>query len=375
MRFDYKERVAGFTDILELDASFIGPGRMVSLGPDMKERWRITGLNSPTDARVAPDGHVFIVESNDSRVTERTTANRLINSQSVNNQPVNIELLPGGGKLVVCRNNVFTFDKAGKQVWHYQRNTYDILTGHLLPNGDTLIVTNTGQPKATAIRLDGKLKPTGKTYLFGYIYNQQSMGVAGDHQVLVCEANQVAEYDLKTGKQVWKHDCTNASSCQRLINGNTLICLLNQGPRGKVIEVDPSGEIVWEYEGKDNLRPVESIGAEGRPASMGPRSGRSSRASAGCAALDRVDTAVEVRDGSRGEPVVPNDLRDRRRDVHGRLDRDSADVRTIEAKRIGMDRQHKIIPRREDGFARYNRPHSRSLAVILESPVPRIPDR
>ena len=26
VRFDYKERVAGFTDILELDASFIGPG-------------------------------------------------------------------------------------------------------------------------------------------------------------------------------------------------------------------------------------------------------------------------------------------------------------------------------------------------------------
>src|SRR5262249_46381320 len=129
VKLDYKERVAGFTDILEMDVSFGGPGRMISLGHDMKERWRIVGISYPTDARVSANGHVFIVESNNNRVSERTIANHVINSQFVNNQPVNIELLPEGGKLVVCRNNVYTFDKAGKQVWHYQRNTYDILAG------------------------------------------------------------------------------------------------------------------------------------------------------------------------------------------------------------------------------------------------------
>ncbi|MCE9561827.1 MAG: arylsulfotransferase family protein [Planctomycetes bacterium] len=41
------------------------------------------------------------------------------------------------------------------------------------------------------------------------------------------------------------------SSCQRLPNGNTLICLMN---KNQAIEVDPSGEIVWEYSAKDGLR-------------------------------------------------------------------------------------------------------------------------
>lgn len=254
-KLPYKQRVAGFTDILELDVNFGGPGRLISLGHDLKERWRIAGLNYPTDARMASNGHVLIVESNNNVVSERTSNNEVINRRTVIQQPINVNLVPGGGQLIICRNSVYEFDKDGKQTQHYQRSTYDVLAGHRLPNGDTLLITNNGQQKATGVRLDAKLKETGKTYAFGQVFNLQSMDVAGDEKVLICESNRVAEYDLKTGKQTWKHDCNNPSSCQRLINGNTLICLVNQQPHGRVIEVDPSGEVVWEYEGKDNLRP------------------------------------------------------------------------------------------------------------------------
>ena len=34
------------------------------------------------------------------------------------------------------------------------------------------------------------------------------------------------------------------SGCQRLKNGNTLIC---EGPKGRVFEVTPAGEVVWDY--------------------------------------------------------------------------------------------------------------------------------
>ena len=34
------------------------------------------------------------------------------------------------------------------------------------------------------------------------------------------------------------------SGCQRLKSGNTLIC---EGGKGRIFEVTPSGEIVWEY--------------------------------------------------------------------------------------------------------------------------------
>ena len=80
------------------------------------------------------------------------------------------------------------------------------------------------------------------------------MDVVGEDRVLVCEWSMVAAYDVKTGKQTWKHDCVRPSSCQRLPNGNTLISLVNANPSGQVIEVDPSGEVVREFQGRDGLR-------------------------------------------------------------------------------------------------------------------------
>jgi outer membrane protein assembly factor BamB len=77
--------------------------------------------------------------------------------------------------------------------------------------------------------------------------------------VLVCEYNRVAEYNLKTGKLVWSYNCNNPNSAQRLPNGNTLITLMNDQPNGRIIELAPDGEIVWEYQSKDpGLRPVRA---------------------------------------------------------------------------------------------------------------------
>jgi hypothetical protein len=257
VKLDYKERVAGFTDLLEMDVRFATPGRLVSLGHDLKERWRINGLFSPGDARLGPNGHYYIVESNYSRVSERDTSGKVIRTINVGSQPVNVNLLPNGGLLVICRGSVFEFDKDGKQTQNYNRpnNTHDVFTGERLPNGEVVLITNNNQPKATALVLDAKLKPTDRKLTLGQIQSYQTMDVVGDDRVLVCESNGVAEYEIKSGKQTWKFACNNPNSCQRLINGNTLICEMNFSPNGRVIEVDPSGEIVWEYQGKDALRP------------------------------------------------------------------------------------------------------------------------
>lgn len=258
IRFDYKPRVLGFTDIVESDVRFNGPGRVSSLGHDLKLKWQITGVNYPTDMSYVSSDKVIVVESNNNWVTELNTAGKVLKRRNVYNQPLNINVLPDGRELVVCRNNVFQFDKTGKQLWNYQRtNFHDIMTGHSLPNGDTLVVTinNQGGPqKTTAIRVNDKGKETGKTYTFGLVQNLQSMHAFDKEKVLVCEWTAVAEYDLSTGKQTWKYDCTQPSSCQRLSNGNTLISQMNYGNSGRIIEVDPSGEIVWMYEGRDGLR-------------------------------------------------------------------------------------------------------------------------
>jgi hypothetical protein len=253
VKLDYKERVAGFTDLLQMDV-YAGPGRFVSLSHDFKERWKITGLISPSDARVAPNGHIYVVETNYSRIREFDQSGKPIRTINVGQGPVNLSILPDGGLLVICRNSVFEFDKDGKQTQNYNRKTSDILAGERLPNGEIILI-KTGQPKATGLILDAKLKETDKKLSFGQIYNLQTMDVVGSDRVLVCESSGVAEYEIKSGKETWRFACNNPNSCQRLINGNTLICEMNFSPNGRVIEVDPSGEIVWEYQGKDALRP------------------------------------------------------------------------------------------------------------------------
>ena len=258
VNFQYKPRIKGITDIIEMDGRGYGQGRVISLGPDLKEKWRLTTVQYPTDMRVAPNGHVWLVESNNNLVTERTTDGTLVTQRQVFQQPLNIEFLPDGGMLVICRNQILQWNKDGKQEWACQRPNYDILGGCRMPNGDVLFVTNAYNGE-NAFRLDqkgeyqNKNNDPKKRIQFGRIQQLQSMHAFAEDKVLVCEFNKVAEYDLKTGKQTWSHTTppNSAQSCQRLPNGNTLISLLNQN---QLIEVDPSGETVWEYQAKDGLR-------------------------------------------------------------------------------------------------------------------------
>ena len=60
------------------------------------------------------------------------------------------------------------------------------------------------------------------------------------------------EIDPRTNKTVWEYRgkpsytffSPHISGAQRLASGNTLIC---EGQWGRVFEVTPAGEIVWEY--------------------------------------------------------------------------------------------------------------------------------
>jgi hypothetical protein len=64
--------------------------------------------------------------------------------------------------------------------------------------------------------------------------------------------SQLREVDIGTNKEVWgfKHDPWVAfyapcmGNCQRLPNGNTLIC---QGDTGRIFEITSHGETVWEF--------------------------------------------------------------------------------------------------------------------------------
>jgi hypothetical protein len=247
----YVPRTHGITDVIEMDQSGLrsSGSRAASLGPDLKERWQITNLNSPHDLLVTPDDHVLVVESMINSVTDRSKAGVILKRIIVTVQPVNIFRTPDGGYVVVCRNQVVQLDKDTAQVASYTRSTSDIVAGLRLPGGDVIVLTTTAKGDTpNCIRLDSKLKDLKKPLTLGPITASQWMDAVGENRILVCETDRVAEYDLQTGKQTWSHECEGPTSCQRLPNGNTLIASLNAN---RLFEVDPSGEAVWEYKATD----------------------------------------------------------------------------------------------------------------------------
>jgi hypothetical protein len=251
-KFDFKPRILGITDVIEMDNRGFAQGRIVSLGPDMKEKWRITGINNPTDVLIHSNDHIYVVDSNMNQITDRTSTGTINSRHVVTLQPVNIQQAANNNIIVTCRNRVVEYDpnKEWAEVNSYMRTTYDIMAGMRLPKGDVIVLTNAIQGP-NCIRLDSKLKETGKSYTLGRIQGMQILDAIDNDTILVCEADRVAEYDLKTGKNTWKYDCNTPLSCQRLINGNTLIALLNTN---QALEVDPSGVVVWDYQAKDGLR-------------------------------------------------------------------------------------------------------------------------
>jgi len=80
--------------------------------------------------------------------------------------------------------------------------------------------------------------------------------------------SRVLEIDLKANRMVWAYEggeigtklySSSMGNCQRLPNGNTLIC---EGTTGRIFEVTPSSELVWEF--VNNLPSYEPYPAQAR---------------------------------------------------------------------------------------------------------------
>lgn len=132
------------------------------------------------------------------------------------------------GNILSCHRNtntIFIVDKSsGKVVWWWGR---DQLVGphhpNMLPNGHIIVYDNGGQagyPRRTRIftRLI-ELNPATGQIVWQYVHQPRRF------------------YHHKFFSFSW-------GSVQRLPNGNTLSL---DGNRGRIFEVTPSGEIVWEY--------------------------------------------------------------------------------------------------------------------------------
>lgn len=250
--FVYKPKTTGRLLMMWQDANW-GNGRVVELGADMAQRFRLLGIMAPADIRSLPNGNIEVLEHNYSRVSERTPRGNVVRQQQLpGGQPVSIQKLPDDKILIAYRHQVVICNDKWKELHRWNRNQHDCLAAASL--GDGAIYAMVQNP-GSLVRLDGELKEQPGTVKIGSPYYQAKLELLPNDRALVTEQNRVAEYDLKEGKMVWKFDTANPSCVQRLSNGNTLVCDFQIR---NVREVSPGGEVLWTFTPPDGLQPLRA---------------------------------------------------------------------------------------------------------------------
>lgn len=236
-----------------------GLGRVVALGGDNKERWKVSGLNWPMDAVPLPGKRVLIAEHNRNQIVEREIDGKEIWRENIN-QPVNVGRLPNGTTWAIGRNQIIEWERGDKaphkQTFTFVRNEYDIVAGARMKNGEYVLLTQNSQ----LMKVDRK-GAVGKVHGVGGngVNYYSSVDLLPNGKALITLMNTINEIDLETGKaSAWKIDTQFATSAVRLRNGNTLVASQNTG---RVIEYDKEGKPTKnEYKGTDaSFRPFRAF--------------------------------------------------------------------------------------------------------------------
>jgi hypothetical protein len=247
------------------DLRFNRDGTVLELGPDLKERWRISGLAMPTDAQLLSNGTLAISGQHSSGITIRDTEGRLLANRPVtigmreNVAVQQLQWLPNDHLLLVGRNAVVELKKdSDTLVMQYSRPQHDILSARRLPDGTTAVLIQNGNAPFNCFFLDsnGKPLPDRRLTIGPLHYQGAVMDAPAPNRLLVTEQARVTEYDTQTGKSVWQYSPGGQPrSVQRLPNGNTLLVVDGSGGMfsnatdpGRVIEVTPEGDEVWTYQ-------------------------------------------------------------------------------------------------------------------------------
>ena len=142
--------------------------------------------------------------------------------------------------------------KDKKLVWDYEApKGCEVHTVQPIGLDRVMFVTNGVPAKLTVLNLaTSKTEteftlPTGGKAVHG-MFRRARMTAAGTFLVCHMDMGKVVEYD-NTGKSIWSIDVPSPWAAVRLKSGNTLLT----SSRGFVHEVNPKGEVVWEFTQKD----------------------------------------------------------------------------------------------------------------------------
>jgi hypothetical protein len=154
---------------------------------------------------------------------------------------------PGGAVVEVTRDQ--------KVIWEYKGTQTEVNTAVLLDNGNVMLTEAGDKPRLLEVARDGSIKveiPLGCQITNHHMQSRMARKLPNGHY-LVPQEKTVREYDA-AGKVVWERQSPESEldnrsfCCLRNAAGHTLISLTLGN---HIIEVDESGEIVWELRDGD----------------------------------------------------------------------------------------------------------------------------
>jgi hypothetical protein len=239
-RLRWGDPLRGLTLACEFDGP-AGNGRVCEFGQDGKPRWQVTGLQGPNDAQVLPGGRVLVAERNGNKVTERDRAGKVLWEHAAPSSPIACQRLANGNTLVVTWNELYEVTPDQKKVFTH---THPAGFRHAVRqrNGRIVYVASNGQ--VGELDAHGKLlrtiTPANYATGAGYWASVEPLP-NGRFLLALGGAGRVVEID-PSGKVVWECAQSSAVFATRLRNGHTLVASIEGR---KVIEYDRTGKEVW----------------------------------------------------------------------------------------------------------------------------------
>src|SRR5262249_28025688 len=180
-------RMLGYTLIVNLNFN-----RVLEIGLDGKVRWSMDNLGYPRDAQALPGDRVLVAEQNFNRVAEYNQKKEITWQKQLNAAPMAVERLKNGNTFIATNNGLMEVTKDGKEVFNYNRNQWDIITGSRSPDGQYAVMTNNGQ----IVRVDAKGKELKSIGIGNAFWNSTIEALPGGRVLVpMYNQNKVVEFD------------------------------------------------------------------------------------------------------------------------------------------------------------------------------------
>lgn len=203
--------------------------------------WEIPHLEGARDVYPLPLGHALIAEHHANRVTERDPQGKIHWQHRTFDNPIGCRRLADGNILIVTYKAVYEVNRAHEVVFRH-RDRRDFRDALRLSNGHLLYITGDG----TLIERDRSGEQLVRTivpenYAEGAKYRARLEPLPNGRYLLALGgSNRVVEID-QSGKIRWEYSVRAPMSATRLRNGHTLIachedrCILEVDRAGKEI--------------------------------------------------------------------------------------------------------------------------------------------